>query len=72
MNKCTVCGIETSALGIPGKPADLCVRHWSIASKQRKENEVIDRIISDANEQPEPCYLEADGPCGCPIEGEHE
>lgn len=37
-------------------------------SRQSRDEQVLDRIIADAKaiEQPEPTFLEMDGPCGDP------
>mgnify|MGYP003443358053 CR=1 FL=1 len=53
-------------MNIPNKPRDLCVKHWMLLEQSNREDEIIDRIIADAKEQPEPSFLEADGPMGDP------
>jgi len=63
---CRVCGVLTSSVNIPNKPHDLCVKHWMLEGGRHHDATVLDRIIADAKEQPEPSFLEADGPMGDP------
>ena len=63
---CRVCGVLTSSVNIPGKPDELCVKHWAIESREKRLADARDRFIAEAKEQPEPSYLAEEGPFGDP------
>lgn len=59
---CRVCGSVFSTTGEP------CMQCRLESARKSREVQVLDRIIADAKtiEQPEPSFLEMDGPCGDP------